>query len=178
MIDRAHFFAQVRAHFGALKQAQVDGYNAIIDAFEKIGATDPRKLAYLLATAYHETAHTMQPIREYGRGHGKRYGVPVNGHVYYGRGFVQLTWQANYAKAGAKLGVDLLNNPDLAMEPAIAAQILCVGSFEGWFTGKRLADYFNAHRDDPVGARRIINGTDRAAQIAAHHRAFLEALRA
>lgn len=176
--DRPAFFTATRAHFGALKQDQVDGFNAVIDTFEKSGGSDPRHLAYMLATCWHETACTMQPIREYGRGAGRKYGRPVNGKVYYGRGFVQLTWDYNYRKAGEKLGVDLLGNPDKALDLAIAGQILHRGMIEGWFTGKRLSQYFSARTDDPVGARRIINGTDKAALIAGHHRAFMAALRA
>jgi putative chitinase len=175
--NRTVFFGATHAHFGSLQQSQVDGFETIISAFEKTGNADPRHLAYCLATAWHETARTMQPIREYGRGRGKRYGAPVHGKVYYGRGFVQLTWDYNYKKAGAKLNVDLLNDPDLALEPAIAGSIMCQGMAEGWFTGRKLSDYFNAKVNSPVGARRIINGNDRAQLIAGYHRVFLAALR-
>lgn len=85
----------------------------------------------------------MQPIREYGRGRGRAYGARdrQTGHAYFGRGYVQLTWKANYALAGGKLGLDLVANPDLALDPGAAARILFLGMAEGWFTGKRLADY-------------------------------------
>lgn len=180
MLDRAAFFAAVRkAPFaGPMKQGQVDGLNAILDAAPADLAAEP--LAYCLATAFHETARTMRPIEEYGRGKGKSYGVPsaVTGQTYFGRGLVQLTWLANYDKAGRALGLDLVHRPELALQADVAAKIMFRGMVEGWFTGKKLADYFGPSRSDPVGARRIINGTDRASIIAGYHGAFLGALKA
>jgi len=46
----------------------------------------------------------------------------------------------------------------------------------GWFTGRRLADYFNPTRGDWVNARRIINGTDKANLVASHAQAYYAAL--
>jgi len=42
---------------------------------------------------------------------------------FYGRGFIQITWRDNYAAAGKALGIDLITNPDLALQPDVAAQI-------------------------------------------------------
>jgi hypothetical protein len=125
MIDRAIFFDQVRKlpFPGAISQTQVAGCNALLDEAERRGF-DFRWTAYCLATAYHETAHTMLPIAEYGRGKGKAYGEPINGKTYYGRGYVQLTWIKNYEKMGALLKADLVGNPELAMDPKIAAQVM------------------------------------------------------
>ena len=86
---------------GNLTQLQVDGINDILDTWEKyFRDNDIRWLAYALATAFHETAETMQPIEEYGEGSGRDYGQPVGIHqqCYFGRGFVQLTWESNYLK--------------------------------------------------------------------------------
>ena len=69
---------------------------------------------------------------------------------------------------GEILGIDLLNNPDLAMRADIAANIMIVGMVRGLFTGKKLNDYINDKKTDYVNARRIINGTDAAAKIAAY----------
>jgi hypothetical protein len=126
-----------------------------------------------LATTYHETAHTMQPIEEIGRGRGRPYGNTP----YYGRGFVQLTWEDNYRKMGNLLNVDLLNNPEKAMDMKIATQIMFEGMIQGSFTnGKHyLAKYFN-ELSDWYNARRIINGSDRAALIADYGRAFFFAV--
>lgn len=192
MHDRVIFFDKVRAHpFGGhLTQPQSDGLTALLDAFDKAGPVMPdlRFNAYMLATAFHETAHTMQPIEEYGHGRGRAYGHPAGPWhcIYDGRGDVQLTWEANYKHATARLrwlgvigeDVDLERNPDLAMRPDIAAAIMIHGMLEGWFTGKTLTDYFNDHKDDPAGARRIINGTDRAQLIAGYHGNFLVGLKA
>lgn len=180
MIDRNRFFAAVRARpFGGLmSQQQVDGCTAILDGFEQRLNTDVRHLAYMLATAKWETAHTMQPIAEYGKGQGRTYGIPdpVTGQRYYGRGYVQLTWKANYQKMAALTGVDLVHQPDLAMRPDLAALILFEGMEAGLFTGVGLPRYFNATACDWVNARRIINGLDKAEEIAAIARDFHAAL--
>lgn len=179
MINRDTFFGRARvAPFGGtLTQGQVDGCNFILDAWEaRPDLKDPRWLAYMLATAKWETAHTLQPIEEYGKGAGRSYGVTVNGHVYYGRGYVQLTFAVNYAKMAALTGCDLVNHPELALEPRIAALIMFEGMRSGLFTGVGLPSYFSATHDDPVNARRIINGTDHADDIAEIHRGFLKAL--
>ncbi len=183
MIDRKSFFKAVRLHFGKLNQSQVDGFEAILDAWEKAALTDLRWLAYMLATAWHETDKKMQAIREYGRGKGRAYGKkdPATGVAYYGRGLVQLTWAENYKKMGKILGIPLYDFPDFALQLEVAVAIMFEGmttgkSFKGDFTGKSLENYFNQKVDDPVGARRIINGTDRAKLIAGHHNKFLGAL--
>lgn len=120
------------------------------------------ELAYVLATAYHETAHTMKPVREYG---GETYLKSKKYYPYVGMGYVQLTWDYNYKKASSKLGVDFMKNPRLLLEPKYAVKILLVGMKEGWFTGKKLSDYISLQKSDYLNARRIINGVDRAKDI-------------
>jgi len=97
-------------------------------------------------------------------------------YPYIGRGYVQLTWEENYLRAGEKVEEDLVSFPDMALEPDIAAAVMFDGMEEGWFTGVSLLDYFNDTTDDPVNARRIINGTDRASEIANYHVIFLNAI--
>jgi hypothetical protein len=148
IINRDHFFQVVRNQLfnGSLKQKQVDGMTGILDYWEAQYANqDDRFLAYMLATAFHETATTMQPIEEYGKGKAYDYGIPdpVTGQTYYGRGFVQLTWKRNYQIFASLLKKDLVNNPTLALDLNIATQILFTGMMKGLFTGKKLADYFN-----------------------------------
>ncbi len=100
-----------------------------------------------------------------------------DGYRYRGRGYVQLTWKNNYAKAGRLLGLDLVAVPDLAMEPAVAWRILSVGMRDGWFTGKKLADYLAPGREPRyVEARRTINGLDQAGRIARYARQFAACL--
>ncbi len=176
--NAAAFFAAVRVDLfgGAIEQTQVDGINSILGAWPE--GTDPRFVAYALATVFHETARTMEPIAEWGRGQGKPYGVACGPYmqVYYGRGLVQLTWLANYERAEEAIpGSDLVRRPDNALLPAIAAEVLVRGMSEGWFTGKTLADYFPLGAQathDWLGAREIVNGKDHAAEIAAYAHAF------
>jgi putative chitinase len=180
-INRNFFFTQVRRTLfaNALQQAQVDGLNAILDGWEaKYAEKDKRWLAYALATAYHETARTMQPIEEFGKGRGRPYGkrYPQTGQVYYGRGLVQLTWYYNYDKMKELLGVDLVHHPELALDPKTATNIMFVGMLDGIFTGKTLANYFGEVTEDWIHARRIINGLDKAQAIAAYGRNFHSAL--
>jgi predicted chitinase len=168
-IRRDTFFAAIRATLfaGHMTQPQVDGIAILVDEGER-RKVDVRWIAYVLATAFHETAQTMRPIREIGLGEHREYGKrdPETGCVYYGRGYVQLTWRANYQKLGDRLGVDLVYNPDLALEPPIASKIIWTGMIEGLFTGDRLLPHFRPNSSDWVGARRIINGLDRAGMIA------------
>lgn len=140
---------------------------------------DLRWVAYMLATVKHETAGTFAPIAEYGRGKDQPYGIPdLNGRIYYGRGYVQLTWKENYAKLGKQLGLGdaLVENPDLALDPDIAYRILSHGMRNGSFTGRKLADYISGSRCNYVGARRIINGDDKAALIASYAADFVNEL--
>lgn len=181
-MNLASFFDAVRDRpfGGKLRQDQVDGCGTLIAAFEK-ARWPVAWAAYGLATAFHETAATMQPIAEYGRGKGRKYGVKSkHGQVAYGRGYVQLTWDYNYEKADDELGLGgaLIANYDLAMRPDIAADIMVRGMQEGWFTGKANRHYLDKTPPNYFDARRIINGTDKAAVIAAYAKSFEGALRA
>lgn len=137
----------------------------IIAECKKFKCTLPQA-AYILATTQHETASTFKPVREAfwqteaWRAKNLRY------YVFYGRGYVQLTWKSNYSKYQALLNRPLVNNPDMVMEPAIAAFILVHGSMNGTFTGVGLPKYINRNAKDYHNARRVINGTDAAAKIA------------
>ncbi len=183
--DEAKFFARLRATkpLGpTLTPNEVSGCQAIVAACVGWQASF---VAYALASAFHETAGTMQPIREYGRGKGRKYGVKgKHGQVAYGRGYVQLTWDWNYQKADDELvlGGRLTRDYDLALDCQIAADIMVRGMQEGWFTGKKLADYLPAGkfgtRAQFKEARRIINGVDKADLIAGHALAFQDALAA
>lgn len=201
-MNREAFFKTVRARLGRLKQLQVQGTETILDTIK----SEPLAWqAYMLATAWHETAATMQPIKERG---GPAYFTRMydvagdrsklcirmgntcagDGPKHCGRGYVQLTWKSNYARADAecaKAGLiktgDLLADPDLAMRPDIAAHIMLAGMKGGWFTGKSLSDYLPrsgvATRAQYVAARRIINGTDKAELIEDYAQHFERALR-
>ena len=171
-------FDILREKFGKLNQDQVDNINLIISFCTK-HSLEYNQAAYVLATAWHETNQTMLPVieaywlSEDWRKKNLRY------YPWYGRGYVQLTWKENYTKADKKLGLNgaMLKDPSLAQTPKYAAEILVVGSKEGWFTGKKLSDYIGKVNKDYVSARRIINGTDKATKIANEAFVFEKALR-
>jgi putative chitinase len=181
MINRNFFFDYVRAHLfnGSLKQTQVTGLTAVLDHWESDYASkDDRWLAYALGTAHHETDRTFKGIEEYGKGRGKPYGEPdpQTGKAYYGRGLVQLTWKTNYKKMGDIIGVDLVKNPEKALDIDIAAKVLLIGMMRGIFTGKKLSDYFSPSKEDWVNARRIVNGLDKANLIAGYAKQYYAAI--
>lgn len=136
-----------------------------------------QEAAYVLATAYWETARTMKPVREaYWVSEGWRQ-RNLRYYPHYGRGYVQLTWDYNYIKAGKKLGVDFLPDLDKAMEPRYAAPIIVIGMKEGWFTGKKLSDYIKEGSVNYRSARRIVNGVDKASEIAALAASYEDAIK-
>lgn len=191
------FFDYIRLPLfkGEISQAHVDGINTILEAWAKVGDGEPRHLAYILATAHHETGRTFLPLKETGTATNPN---PADSLVkqrltkafnagkltwvkkdywsggFFGRGYVQLTHKYGYEKAGKKLGLDLVSDPAKAMIPEIAALILIRGMQEGWFTGKKLADY----PFDFVASREIVNGKDRAVLIADYALNYLEAIKA
>lgn len=165
---------------GLLTELQVKGIELIIKKAEKYNLSTSH-LAYVLATVKRETGDTFQPIKEWGRGNGRQYGKPhpKTGQTYYGRGFVQLTWLANYQLAADKLGINSVNDPDVVMQPDISAEILIQGMVEGWFTNKKLADYITTGTlEEYKEARRIVNGMDKSALIADYAMQFKAALEA
>jgi len=183
MFDRRIFFDNVRDELfdGALTQEQVDGMGLLLGMWESDATGTPmddvRWLAYILATVFHECATRMWPITEYGS---QEY---LKGKPYYpfiGRGFVMITWEDNYRNASAKLSLtdnrDLVKHPEMALDSLISARILFRGMGEGWFTGRKLGQYFNDNKDDPVNARQIVNGNDDDTLIAGYHNKFLAAL--
>lgn len=148
-------------------------------------------IAYALATAYHETAHTMLPVKEYGgTAYYKRmYDIqgnrpakarelgnltPGDGAKFAGRGYPQLTGRTNYLKATRKLrergwNVDLVANPDDVLKPDVAAAVMVYGMREGWFTTRDLDDDLPLTGPGTlkqfIASRDIINGRDKAELI-------------
>ena len=205
-MNRANFFAQLRRRdsgvFGSsLSQAQVEGTEAILDAAAWHGLEDPRHVANVLGQVYHETGGYMSPIKEtvfashrdkapsdsevirrldraFSRGQLPWVRTPYWRDGWFGRGMIQITHKRNYRKLGDRLGVDLVGDRDLTLNPEISARIAVVGMAEGLFTGVGLSDFFNDGRDDARGARRIVNGPDGTdSKVAGHHNAFMRALR-
>ena len=180
-INRKYYYDSVRGALfaGSMTQAQVDGQNALLDYGEQL-AWDDRWLAYLLATTFWETAQTMQPIAEYGKGKGKPYGVPDGpyGQIYYGRGFVQLTWYQNYQKQDDKLKLNgaLIKTADLALDLQVATDVIFGGMRDGDFTGVGLPKYITDTQTDFYNARKIVNGLDQASTIQGYAVKFLNAI--
>lgn len=199
-MNRKVFFELIRPLFGGrFNQSQVDGISGILDAFEDID--EPAEvLAYGLATAFHETGRRMIPVREgfartdagaraaverLARRRGPnsavaRYARPDGpyGHVYYGRGHVQLTWLENYARSSAEAGVDLVKYPDAMLDPEISSRVLFAGLLDGRWNGRGKGLRYYIDRGDILGARRTVNVQDKARLIAGYYEKFLSAIRA
>lgn len=185
-IDHTAFFTGYRNAYGRLTQGVVNGLELLGRNMEADPALkNVQWAAYMLATVKHECANTWQPIVERGpRAYFDKYetGTPIgrrlgntepgDGYRFRGRGYVQITGRANYARMThvLKLGpdADLVQDPDQALRPAIAYQIMSVGMIKGLFTGKKLADYIGPGVCDYKNSRRIINGLDQATMIAGY----------
>ena len=195
MLKKDVFFDKIREQLfgGRLNKKQVEGTEAILDYLFNETDWPLPWIAYALATAYLETGRTMRPISEWGDDayffrmydkQGDRPHIaedlgntePGDGVKFKGRGFVQLTGRRNYELMGDRMDLPLAENPDYALEPDVAAFILADGMENGIFTGHSLDKYFNETDHDPIGARRIINGQDKAEEIAGYFDIFLKAL--
>lgn len=199
------FFDLVRKSLfrNKLTAEQVNGMTAILKEFKQRGTRDRRHLAYLLATAYHETGTRMVAVREgqqqrklwsdaqarnavaklFKQGKIKRnYALPGSyGNSFYGRGMAQITHEENYKKLGDILGIDLVRYPDKALENDVAAAILVEGSLKGIslkgdFTKYALEDFIVGDKCDYIHARQVINRMDRAADVAGYAIRFDQAL--
>lgn len=181
---------------GKMSNGVVDTIDIIVDTYLAQGQYNPQHLAYILATAYHESYHRSlnpewNPVREgfaktnegairavtklFDKGSiSQNYSLPYTSeNSYYGRGFVQITHGENYRKMGKRLGIPLYENPDLALDRGVAAKLLVIGMIEGTYTGRRLSDYGSINGSfDPVNARRIINGLDKAELIEGYYEIF------
>lgn len=185
-MNKQAFFDSIRTDLfrGKLVQKQVDGINLIIDN-ELSKDITTAQIAYVLATAHHETDKTFEDIEEYGKGKGKKYGnkIKYSGEkydkpdkLYYGRGKPQLTWYENYDKFGKLMKLPLLEQPELMLVPDVSTKSLLIGMKQGLFTGVGLSKYINSTKTDFENARRIINGTDKAQLIAWYAERYLVAL--
>ncbi|HSW91785.1 MAG TPA: glycoside hydrolase family 19 protein [Candidatus Saccharimonadales bacterium] len=175
------FYDYIRGDVGELfpvmSASQFEGIQ--VDLAKGAGVLPLGWMAYCLATDYHETNQQMQGVKEAYWCSEEWRKTHLRYYPWYGRGKVQLTWEKNYKLASDKLGVDLIANPDKALELDIAASVLVTGMLEGWFTGKKLRDYIpNAPtKQHYINARQIVNGKDKAELIASYAVVFEEALK-
>jgi hypothetical protein len=114
--------------------ANVELYWPLIETcLESLGVDSEPSTIAALATIAVETANTFKPIHEYGSDalHEKEYGGrhdlgnvhPGDGAKFAGRGFIQITGELNYAEYGKRLGIDMVANPDWALDPNASAAI-------------------------------------------------------
>lgn len=168
-MNRNVFYAYVRKVplGGKITPNQLENLELLLDYKEKnYEDLSNKEFAYILATALVESELQYDRRETAKLRKGKKY-LP-----YYGRGYAQLTWDYNYEKFG------ILKSPDKALTKEMSCNILFEGMVKGRFTGKKLSDYFNKNKSDPINARRIVNGTDKATLIRDYYNAFYIALEA
>lgn len=172
--------------FNSYSQLQVDSIENIVCDCNNMGLTK-NQIAYVLATAYHEafdydgkTTGKIQrivPIKEKG---GETYLKSKKYYPHVGYGFVQITWLDNYKKfqpiIKEKFGVDIVANPSELLKINIASYIIVYGMKNAMFTKHKLSDHINQTKTDYAGARRIVNGTDKASTIAGYAKKFQDCI--
>jgi Putative peptidoglycan binding domain len=145
------------------------------------GVVDRGQIAYVFATAEHES-HFGRFMMELADGwdyEGREdlgNTEPGDGPRFKGRGFVQITGRRNYQIWSDKLGINLIDNPEKAAIPEIAAMILVRGMRDGSFTGVGLSDFIVGDLRDFFNARRIVNGRDKADIIAQFAEYYFKAI--
>ncbi|MGH6648959.1 glycoside hydrolase family 19 protein [Aquabacterium sp.] len=130
----------VRRLFPATKPSNIARYLPYVAAaLQEAGLTDRGMVCAALGTIRAESEGFL-PISEFPSQFNTRPGMAPfsayedrkdlgnqsagDGAKFKGRGFIQLTGRANYQACGAKLGIDLVANPDLANAPEVAAMLL------------------------------------------------------
>ncbi len=122
-------------------------------------ADSPARICHFLAQAAHESMGFSRLRELGGPAYFRRYEgradlgnvTPGDGVKFHGRGIFQLTGRRNYTKMGERLNVNLADNPDAAMEPALSYRIACL-----FWSDHKLNTFADA--DDIKGITRRING--------------------
>lgn len=169
-MNRAAFYDCLRPKLNLTTQ-NVFGMEKVLDYAEAYHVS-AAKLPYIIATAWWETAQTMQPVKEaywmseHWRKKNLRY------YPWYGRGLIQITWESNYKRMWKELGLIGPMEPEVFLEWSVALPALFIGMEKGLYTGKDLDDYIDEvdenDREDLreyKNARRIVNATDKALTI-------------
>lgn len=199
-INRKFFLNQVNLVLfdGEIRKSQAESLLRFLDYWEnRYGNCDDRWLAYILATAHHETGRVFQPIREtfaqsdaqvvyrleksFGAGRLTWVKAPywrpdADGKSWFGRGFVQITHRENYLIVGRLIGEDLASDPSKALDFDVALKVIFEGMISGVFTGRKLADFFWEDKAAWRDARRIINGIESADLVGSYARRYYSTL--
>lgn len=217
--DRTIVFKGIKQKIDStLEQGQVNGLNFLLNNFEQYSEfwDDIRQISYALATVFHETAGSFQPVAEgyylgnrnapnFYQGNTSRainFQNSLRYAPYFGRGYVQLTWDYNYKDQTRRIKTmmpnlvkdferqtgqvfDLLKYPAQAFNPVISFAIMTIGMHFGTFrSGHTLDRYIFGNKCDYIWARYIINGKrkgaklpDKAEEIASYARRFEAILR-
>lgn len=165
MVDRA-----VNNWAGRLTLLQRRRLAHITAALNRWEVSDLRQIAYVIATAWHETDKLVDLTEDRAR-----VGTALRrvqdrywGTGYWGRGYIHTTWKENYEKLSELLQQDFVNNPELLLMDRHAADSLVVGMRDGIYTSRRLDHYFTDTLTDWRNARRIVNGLDKSWLIAGY----------
>ena len=184
-MNRTDFYEVVRAKIGRLSQAQVDGMEELLDCFDRRPWPLLVDGAYALATVKIECGDKWRPITEWGEPSyfekyepGTRRGRSLgntkagDGWLYRGRGYCMVTGRSNYGRMGDALELPLLDHPELLLDPWNSYRAMQYGMLTGLFTGQKLHTFTDRPMPDYFGARRVINGEDRASEIAGYARVY------
>jgi len=141
----------------AYKEGASACYDNILNSLTKYAVCSNLTLIGALGTVRVEVGKKFLPIMEYASGKAyegrKDLGNTTlgDGVKYKGRGYIQLTGKSNYKYYGKKIGIDLLNNPDLALDPKVSADILAL-----YFKERKVYKYCETM--DWVKVRKLVNG--------------------
>jgi len=143
-VRMAAFIAQVGHESGQLTR-MVENLNYSAD---RLQAVWPNRFDAALAA---QLARKPEQIANIAYGGRMGNTLPGDGWKYRGRGLIQLTGANNYRAAGAALGLDLVNHPELVEQPETATLVA------GWFW---LSNGLNELADSGQFAKitRVING--------------------
>ena len=115
-------------------------------AHESLNFSTLREIGGRLDFKQYDIAHNPEKARRLGNTE------PGDGFKYIGRGFIQLTGKDNYMRAGKALGLPLLEQPELAERPDIAAKIAI------WFWNKRVSPKINDYSNTRAVTKPINSG--------------------
>lgn len=128
----------LRSHFLSFYKGQSNEKDAAIcyDVIEKAlfeqGILTTMTLLGALGSVRIECGRSYKPVTEFASGEAYEGRLdlgntqPGDGVRYKGRGYLQITGRNNYDNYGKKLGIDLINKPELALDPTVSAKILAM----------------------------------------------------